>query len=139
MLPREAPEPAGRRGAPACAGTASELGGRDETKARLWDDREPGWAEGATGPESATLGGMTKHPGEKSAAERFLDVAFYAPLGLALSALEAVPELARKGRDRLGPQVGVARTVGQFAVRRVTGSSWASPTPSPAITFTLNP
>jgi hypothetical protein len=60
---------------------------------------------------------MTQRPGNRSAAERVLDVAFYAPLGLALSALEAVPELARKGRDRLRPQVGLARTVGQLAVR----------------------
>jgi len=34
-----------------------------------------------------------------------------------MSVLEAVPELARKGRDRLRPQVGLARTVGQLAVR----------------------
>jgi hypothetical protein len=60
---------------------------------------------------------MTEQPGEKSAADRVLDVAIYAPLGLALSALEAVPQLARKGRDRLRPQVGLARTVGQLAVR----------------------
>jgi hypothetical protein len=61
---------------------------------------------------------MSEHPGERSAAERALDVAFYAPLGFALTVLEAVPDLARKGRDRLRPQVGLARTVGQLAVRQ---------------------
>ena len=50
--------------------------------------------------------------------ERALDLALYAPLGLALSIAEAVPELARKGRTRLGPQVGIARAVGQLAVHQ---------------------
>ena len=61
---------------------------------------------------------MTKDPGEQQPAERLLDLALYAPVGLALSALEAIPELIRKGRARLGPQVGTARTIGQFAVRQ---------------------
>jgi hypothetical protein len=60
---------------------------------------------------------MTEHPGERTTVDRVLDAAFYAPLGLALSVFEAVPELARKGRDRLRPQVGLARSVGQLAVR----------------------
>ena len=64
------------------------------------------------------MGGMTKDPGEQQPAERLLDLALYAPVGLALSVLEAVPELIRKGRARLGPQVGTARTIGQFAVRQ---------------------
>jgi hypothetical protein len=85
------------------------------------------------------LGGMAKHPGERSIADRFLDVAFYAPLGLALSALDAVPELARKGRDRLGPQVGVARTVGQLAVREGYRQFIGFTNSNPPITFTLNP
>jgi hypothetical protein len=46
----------------------------------------------------------------------FLDLAVFAPLGLALSAAEAVPKLAAKGRERLVPQVGLARVVGQFAI-----------------------
>ncbi len=55
---------------------------------------------------------------DKSTAERVLDLAFYAPLGLALSVAEAVPGLARKGRSRLGPQMVLARTVGQLAVKQ---------------------
>jgi hypothetical protein len=61
---------------------------------------------------------MTEPDPEKSAAERVLDLAFYAPLGLALSVAEAVPDLARKGRSRLGPQIVLARTVGQLAVQQ---------------------
>ncbi len=61
---------------------------------------------------------MTEDPGQGPPAERLLDLIFYAPVGLALSVVEAIPDLVRKGRERLGPQVGVARTVGQFAVRQ---------------------
>jgi hypothetical protein len=54
----------------------------------------------------------------KSPAERVLDLTVYAPLGLALAVSESFPDLVRKGRSRLGPQIGLARTVGQFAVRQ---------------------
>ncbi len=57
-------------------------------------------------------------PGHDNAGERILDLALYAPLGLIVSALEAMPDLVRKGRERLEPQVGMARTIGQFAVRQ---------------------
>jgi len=59
---------------------------------------------------------MSEPPLGPSAVERALDLAFYAPFGLALSVVEAMPGLARKGRARLGSQVGLARTVGQLAV-----------------------
>jgi hypothetical protein len=61
---------------------------------------------------------MSSGAGDEPVVERILDVAVYGPVGLALSVVEAVPGLVRKGRDRLGPQVGVARTVGEFAVRQ---------------------
>jgi hypothetical protein len=64
------------------------------------------------------LGGMSEPDAEKSTAERVLDVAFYPPLGLALSVAEAVPGLARKGRSKLGPQMVLARTIGQLAVQQ---------------------
>ena len=54
----------------------------------------------------------------KSPAEKVLDLAVYAPLGLALAVSESFPDLVRKGRSRLGPQIGLARTVGQFAVQQ---------------------
>ena len=61
---------------------------------------------------------MSEPDADKSTAERVLDLAFYAPLGLALSVAEAMPGLARKGRSRLGPQMVLARTVGQLAVKQ---------------------
>jgi hypothetical protein len=61
---------------------------------------------------------MSQPPSQKAPAERVLDLAVYGPLGLALSIAEAMPAMARKGRSRLGPQVGLARTVGQLAVRQ---------------------
>jgi hypothetical protein len=61
---------------------------------------------------------MTQLPSQKSPAERALDLAVYGPLGLALSIAEAMPAMARKGRSRLGPQVGLARSVGQLAVQQ---------------------
>jgi len=61
---------------------------------------------------------MTDTNGHQSPVERVIDLTFYAPLGLALTVAEAVPQLARKGRSRLGPQVDIARTVGQFAVKQ---------------------
>ena len=61
---------------------------------------------------------MTEWPGGKSGVERLVDLAVYAPVGLALTVAEAIPELARKGRSRLEPQFAAAQTVGEFAVRR---------------------
>jgi len=54
----------------------------------------------------------------KSPAQRLLDVALYAPLGVGLAVAEAFPEFARKGRARLEPQFGVARVVGGMAVQQ---------------------
>jgi hypothetical protein len=61
---------------------------------------------------------MTAAPEHRGPLERVFDVTFYAPLGFALSVAEAIPGLARKGRSRLEPQLGLARTVGQFAVHQ---------------------
>jgi hypothetical protein len=75
---------------------------------------------------------MTEPPSQRSPAGRVLDLAVYGPLGLALSIAEAMPGLARKGRSRLGPQVGLARTVGQLAVqqgyRQLRGVAASGPT-----------
>jgi hypothetical protein len=53
-------------------------------------------------------------------------------LGVALSIAEAMPAMARKGRSRLAPQVGLARTVGQLAVqqgyRHLRGMAASGPT-----------
>src|SRR5579875_533139 len=57
-------------------------------------------------------------PRPKIPEERLLDLMVYVPLGLALTIAEAVPELARRGRARVEPQVRVARMVGQMAVKQ---------------------
>jgi hypothetical protein len=54
----------------------------------------------------------------KSPAERALDLFVYAPLGLALSARDLLPDLVEKGRNQLTGQVSSARFVGQFAVKQ---------------------
>jgi hypothetical protein len=61
---------------------------------------------------------MTALPRPKFPEERVLDLVVYVPLGLALTIAETVPELARKGRSRLEPQVRLARVVGQLAVKQ---------------------
>ena len=45
---------------------------------------------------------MSEPDADKSTAERLLDLAFYAPLGLALSVAEAVPDLARDADELYG-------------------------------------
>ena len=64
-----------------------------------------------------------------------LDLAVYGPLGLALSIAEAMPAMARKGRSRLGPQVGLARTVGQLAVQQGYRQLRGMAVPGPGIPF----
>jgi hypothetical protein len=78
---------------------------------------------------------MTQPPSQKSPAERVLDLAVYGPLGLALSIAEAMPAMARKGRSRLAPQVGLARTVGQLAVQQGYRQLRGMAAPGPAIPF----
>ena len=48
--------------------------------------------------------------------ESLVDLAVYAPVGLALTAAEELPELIAKGRSRIEPQLGTARLVGQLVV-----------------------
>jgi hypothetical protein len=56
---------------------------------------------------------------ERSPREQALDLLFYAPLGLALSVDELLPELAAKGRQH----VAVARVFGQLAVQQGPGAA----------------
>ncbi|MGA3219964.1 MAG: hypothetical protein ABSE77_12950 [Acidimicrobiales bacterium] len=78
---------------------------------------------------------MTQPPSPKSPAERVLDLAVYGPLGMALSIAEAMPAMARKGRSRLAPQVGLARTVGQLAVQQGYRQLRGMAASGPAIPF----
>ena len=56
----------------------------------------------------------------KTPVDQALDLLVYAPLGLLFSARELIPELAQRGRQQLTNQVGMARLVGQFAVKQGT-------------------
>jgi hypothetical protein len=55
---------------------------------------------------------------DKRARALALEALVYVPVGLALSARELVPELARRGRERVTGQVTQARIIGQFAVQQ---------------------
>jgi hypothetical protein len=55
---------------------------------------------------------------QRSPIDAALDLLFYAPVGLALTAREELPRLIEKGRQRVGGQVTMARMVGQFAVNQ---------------------
>ncbi|HUQ38638.1 MAG TPA: hypothetical protein VM030_00660 [Acidimicrobiales bacterium] len=48
--------------------------------------------------------------------DQLLDLLFYAPVGLAVTAAEELPKLIELGRQRLESQVTTARFVGKFAV-----------------------
>lgn len=52
----------------------------------------------------------------KSPLDQALDALVFAPVGLALTARDELPQLAEKGRQRISGQLLVARMIGQFAV-----------------------
>lgn len=54
---------------------------------------------------------------DKTPLDSALDLFVYAPLGLALSIRDLVPQLAEKGRATVTGQTQMARMVGQFAVQ----------------------
>jgi hypothetical protein len=54
---------------------------------------------------------------DKSPFEQALDLAVFGPLGLVMTAKDALPGWVDKGRDRLGRQVAVAKLVGEHASR----------------------
>jgi hypothetical protein len=55
-------------------------------------------------------------PGGRSLVQQALDVLVFAPVGLAVSAAEELPELIDKGRSRVAPEISNARIVGRLAV-----------------------
>ncbi|HEV3402610.1 MAG TPA: hypothetical protein VG078_12375 [Acidimicrobiales bacterium] len=65
-------------------------------------------------------------PGSRPASEpqapldRLLDLALYAPVGLALAARDLLPELAERGRRQLDARFAAARLVGRLAVKEGT-------------------
>jgi len=52
----------------------------------------------------------------RSPLDNALDLFVYAPVGLALTAVEELPKFAEKGRAQIQGQITIARLVGQFAV-----------------------
>ncbi len=57
---------------------------------------------------------MTEDP---NSAEQALDLLLYAPVGMVLEFCDRMPELAEKGRERLGDQAPAARLIGEMAVK----------------------
>lgn len=55
---------------------------------------------------------------QRSPIDAALDLLFYAPVGLALTAREELPRLIEKGRQRVTGQVTMAKMIGQFAVNQ---------------------
>jgi hypothetical protein len=54
---------------------------------------------------------------KKSPLDAALELALYAPLGLALTARDHLPDLIARGRQQVTSQVALARMMGQYAVR----------------------
>ena len=54
---------------------------------------------------------------KKSPIDAALELALYAPLGLALTARDHLPDLIARGRQQVTSQVMLARMMGQFAVK----------------------
>lgn len=57
---------------------------------------------------------------EKTSADRVLDLLLFAPVGLAISARDLLPQLVERGRQQVTGQVTMARMIGQFAVKQGT-------------------
>src|SRR5581483_9126255 len=51
----------------------------------------------------------------KTPIDRALELLLYAPLGLAITAHDELPNLVEKGRTRLTTQLTMAKMIGQFA------------------------
>ena len=54
----------------------------------------------------------------RSPLRRTLDLCVFAPVGVAVTVIEDLPELIAKGRRRVGLELGNARVVGRFVVHR---------------------
>lgn len=53
---------------------------------------------------------------DKSPLDQALDLLVFAPMGLALTVKDELPQLVDKGRQRVGNQLMLAKMIGQFAV-----------------------
>ena len=74
---------------------------------------------------SEDTGESGEHP-QRNPLRRTLDLCVFAPVGLAVTVVEDLPDLISKGRRRVELELGNARVVGRFVVnkgqRRVSGT-----------------
>jgi hypothetical protein len=56
--------------------------------------------------------------GEKGPLQRTIDLCVFAPVGVAVTVVEELPDLISKGRERVERQLGNARVVGRFVVHK---------------------
>lgn len=56
---------------------------------------------------------------ERPVPDKLLDYLLYAPLGAAVVAAEELPRLAERGRERFEKRIGLASSIGKFAVAGV--------------------
>lgn len=61
---------------------------------------------------------MSRSHEENSRLEDALDLFVYAPVGLAISAVEELPKMIERGREVLESSVGTARVIGRVAVNQ---------------------
>ena len=61
---------------------------------------------------------MSQSDEERSRLEEALDLFVYAPVGLAISAVEELPKMIERGRDVLESSVGAAKVIGRVAVNQ---------------------
>ncbi len=61
---------------------------------------------------------MSRPDEERSRLEDALDLLVYAPVGLAISAVEELPKMIERGLDVLESSVGTARVIGRVAVNQ---------------------
>ena len=62
---------------------------------------------------------MPDVPGEeRSPVDQLVDLFVYAPVGLALTVMESLPELVEKGRQRVTTQTARATMIGEFGVKQ---------------------
>src|SRR5688572_3183157 len=55
---------------------------------------------------------------EKSPVDQLVDLFVYAPVGIALTVVEQLPELVEKGRQRVVTQTALAKMIGEFGVKQ---------------------
>ena len=68
-------------------------------------------------PDREARGEESPRDRHTSLNERLWDLLVFVPVGIAASVADELPELAARGRERIGVQVSSARAVGQFAVK----------------------